>query len=147
MLRFYDIESSGLEIYQGFPGKISGDGGVFPQGIVTFFTDQGYSAEFISDASIDDVKQEISKGAPVIVFIHGEYPYTSVHNTHYVPLVGYDETYFYFAESVDGLANSKSEDSLFYNRKTTIDDFKNLWKNIDGSWDCPYFSISAMDKS
>lgn len=141
LLRHYGKEADGLKLFENFPGKLSA-GGVKPEGITDFFKSQGYQAEYIVDGTIDGLKSEISKGAPVIVFIHVEEPYNNPHNTHYVPIVGYDEDYFYFAESLDYLANCQDQSDLIYNRKTKISKFQKLWKNIDSLWDYPYFKIS-----
>lgn len=140
LLRHYGEEASGLELFKTFPGKI-GEAGTRPTGIETFFTDLGYDAEFKCDGTIEELKAEVSKGAPVIVFIHVEEPYESSHNTHYIPIVGYDKEYFYFAESLSEYANCKEETELSYNRKTEISKFERLWENIDDAWDYPYFSI------
>lgn len=140
LLRHYGVKASGSQLFETFPGKLPDGNGVYPQGIVSFFLDQGYEAEFVCDATVEQLKQELAKGAPVIVFIHGAYPYTSTHNTHYVPIIGYDEMNFYFADSAAGLANCK-DDGLAYNRKTDIETFMKLWANIDSTWDYPYFSI------
>ncbi len=140
LLRHYGEEADGMELYETYPGKISG--GVMPDGIVTFFNEIGYEAEYVTDGTIDDLKKELLMGAPVIVFIHVAVPYTSTHNTHYLPLVGYDSEYFYFAESLTYLANCKEEKDLLYNRKTEISSFELLWENIDGIWDNPYYRIT-----
>ena len=42
----------------------------------------------------------------------------------YVPVVGYDETYIYLAESLPELVNCESE---YYNRRVEIKEFKKLW--------------------
>lgn len=140
LLRHYGEDSEGLQLYENFPSKLP-EGGTMPEGIVTLFQDRGYEAQFITDGSVDALKKEIAKGAPVIVFIHLEEPYTSTHDTHYVPAVGYDEAYFYFAESLEKYADSKDESGLFYNRKIEISKFERLWTNIDDSWDNPYYVI------
>ncbi len=142
LLRHYGVEATGLELFQDFPDKVPDGSGVYPQGIVTFFSDLGYQAEFVYDATVEELKEEVAKGAPVIVFIHVGDPEVNVHYTHYVPIVGYDETYFYFAESLDYMANCKDEEDLPYNRKTEIKDFQKIWANIEGYWDYPYFSIA-----
>lgn len=141
LLRHYGVEAEGLELFENFPGKLSA-GGVMPQGLVTYFQSQEYEAEYICDGSIDDLKEELAKGAPVIVFIHVEEPYTSTHNTHYVPLVGYDEDYFYLAESLEYLSEFKDETDLDYNRRIELSKFEKLWENIDSMWDNPYFRIT-----
>lgn len=145
LLRHYGIEATGLELFKDYPGKLTDGTGVSPQGIETFFYGQGYEAKFICNATVEELKQEVAKGAPVIVFIHTVDPEVNLHYTHYVPVVGYDETYFYFAESLSDLANCKDEENLPYNRKTDIETFKKIWENIEGYWDYPYFSIKPQD--
>ena len=141
LLRYYGQEAEGLKLFETFPGKLSG-GGVRPDGVTEFFKSQGNQAEYIVNGTIDGLKSEIAKGAPVIVFIHIEEPYDNPHATHYVPIVGYDKDYFYFAESLDYLANCKDQSGLIYNRKTEIAKFKKLWDHIDSIWDFPYFIIT-----
>lgn len=145
VLRHFGEEAWGRKLFEDFPGKLSG-GGVLPAGIEQFFRGRegGYRAEFRRDGTIEDLKQEISEGVPVIVFIHVEEPYDSPHYTHYLPLIGYDSEYFYFAESLDYLANCKDEAGLSYNRKTEISKFERLWKSIDATWDNPYFVITKQ---
>lgn len=60
-------------------------------------------------------------------------------------MVGYDEEYLYFAESIQGLANCENEENPVYNRKTELSKFERLWLNIDGVWDNPYFVIAKGD--
>lgn len=146
LLRHYGEEAEGLKLFENFPGKLPDGVGVYPSGVAQFWNDRGgYTAEFRASGTIDGLKQLVSTGAPVIVFVHVEEPYTSVHNTHFLPLVGYDADYFYFAESLEDLANCKDEPDLNYNRKTEISKFERLWKNIDGMWDNPYFVITKTE--
>lgn len=143
VLRHFGEETKGLELFKDFPGKLPGGNGVFPTGVEQFWNErQGYSAQFKDNGTVDELKRLVSTGIPVIVFIHVEEPYSTPHNTHYLPLIGYDKDYFYFAESLDYLANCKDEPSLGYNRKTEISKFERLWRNIDGAWDQPYFVIT-----
>lgn len=143
VLRHFGEEADGLTLFQDFPGKLPDGSGVFPSGVEQFWNDrEGYAAEFKSGGTVEDLKRLVSTGVPVIVFVHVEEPYTSTHNTHFLPLVGYDADYFYFAESLDYLANTKDQPDLGYNRKTDISKFKRLWTNIDGTWDNPYFIIT-----
>lgn len=144
LLRHYGQDAEGLKLFVNFPGKLSDGRGVKPEGVTEFFKRQGYHAEFVVNGTIDGLKSEIAKGAPVIVFIHVAEPYENPHYTHYVPIVGYDEKYFYFAESLDYLANCKEQLELSYNRKTTIIEFKKLWNHIDNIWDYPYFIITPQ---
>lgn len=141
LLRHYGEEADGLALYENFPGKLP-EGGAMPYGIKEFFNGRGYEAEFKSDGTVDILKELVSSGTPVIVFIHVEEPYETTHNTHYIPLIGYDADYFYFAESLSDYANCKDEKDVPYNRKTEISKFERLWANIDGAWDYPYFSIT-----
>lgn len=144
LLRHYGEEADGLTLYETFPGRLSG-GGAMPTGITEFFSDRGYTAKFKTDGTVDELKALVSQGAPVIVFIHVEEPYTSTHNTHYIPLIGYDSEYVYFAESLTQYANCKNETDVFYNRKTEISKFERLWSNIDGMWDNPYYVITPAE--
>lgn len=116
--------------------------GVYPSGLEEFFNKgEGYKAEFKTDGTVEKLKQLMSEGVPVIVFIHVEEPYESTHNTHYVPLVGYDAEYLYLAESLEYLANCKDDSELGYNRKIEQSKFERLWTNIDSTWERPYFII------
>lgn len=142
LLRHYGEEVSGLPLFENFPGKLADGNGVYPTGIVQMFQERGYEAEFITGATVDQLKQEVAKGAPVIVFIHVEVPYSNPHYTHYIPVVGYDEQYIYFAESLNDLANCKDESGLVYNRKTSIEEFEKLWSNIDGVYEHPFFRVA-----
>ena len=140
ILRHFGEKADGVAIYKEMPDKMS-DGGVLPSSIVELFEARGYKAEFKCNGTIEDLKQEILTGNPVIVFIHIKEPYTSVHETHYVPMVGYDKDYIYIAESVRGMANCLEEEKNGYNRKIGIEQFERLWSNIDGVYNQPYFVI------
>lgn len=129
-------EVDGLSLFQDYPGKVSD--GISPYGIQTFFKNRGYQIDYVEEGTIEDLKQDFyNTNGNVITFIRVEVnePYT-----HYVALVGYDEDYFYFAESLPYKANIKDEGN-FYNRKTTIEEFEKLWEDIDGMWKRPYFTI------
>ncbi len=146
VLRHYGEEADGVTLYENYPGRLE-QGGVSPYGIETFFIERGYEARFITDGTIDDLKRELLKGAPVIAFIHVEEPYENPHVTHYIPIVGYDTKYFYFAESLPGLSINTDKEDLPYNRKTKIEKFERLWQNIDATWENPYFSITKVSDS
>lgn len=143
ILRHYGEEAEALELFKDFPGKLPDESGVYPAGIKAFFQErEGYSAEFIRGGKVEDIKKLVSEGDPVIVYIHVKEPYDDPHHTHYVPVVGYDSEYLYFAESLEELANCKDKTEEGYNRKTEISEFERLWKDIEGLWDNPYFLIT-----
>lgn len=146
VLRHYGEEADGVTLYEDYPGRLD-QGGVSPYGIETFFIERGYEARFITDGTIDDLKKELLKGAPVIAFIHVEEPYENPHVTHYIPIVGYDTKYLYFAESLSDLSNCKNKKDVPYNRKTKIEKFERLWENIDATWEKPYYSITKISDS
>lgn len=67
------------------------------------------------------MKNEISKGNPVIVMIRIQ---TDKKWLHYVPIVGYEEQYIFIAESLEELTNCNER---YYNRKIAIREFGKLW--------------------
>lgn len=138
ILRHYGEEADGVELFKTFPGKVQSRGAP-PQGIVKFFQNRGYEAEYKCDGTVEALKRELSKGVPVIVFIRVD---EQTVGTHYVPLVGYDKDYFYFAESLPYMANCRAKQGVSYNRRTEISTFKRLWWSIDGIWNYPYFVIA-----
>ena len=144
VLRHFGEAAEGMDIFADFPNRAP-DGGIFPEGIVNYFEGKGYQAEFRQNGTVAEIKGLVSQGVPVIVFIHTEEPHKTVHSTHYIPVVGYDEEYLYFAESIQGLANCENEENPVYNRKTELSKFERLWLNIDGVWDNPYFVIAKGD--
>lgn len=144
VLRHFGEAAEGMDIFADFPNQAP-DGGIFPEGIVNYFKGKGYQAEFRQNGTVAEIKGLVSQGVPVIVFIHTEEPHKTVHSTHYIPVVGYDEEYLYFAESIQGLANCENEENPVYNRKTELSKFERLWLNIDGVWDNPYFVIAKGD--
>ncbi|MEG0277071.1 MAG: C39 family peptidase [Coprobacillus sp.] len=144
VLRHYGYKDTGLKLFETMPNKLASGDGIYPQGIVSLFESRGFNARMIVDGTIDDLKQELSKGNPVIVYIHVEANAESVHYTHYVPVVGYDEEYLYFVESLPYKANYKDQD-LPYNHKTDIETFKKLWANVEGIYESPYFIINKNE--
>lgn len=144
LLRHYGVDIRGLDLFKTIPDKLADGNGVYPSGIIKEFEQRGFHAELIKDESIEDLKQEVSKGNPVIVYIHVNVDAPSVHNTHYVPIIGYDEEYFYFAESLEDKSNCKDEEGLPYNRKTDIVTFEKLWSNVEGLYEHPYYKIEKL---
>ena len=119
VLRHHDIEKSGDDLYERMSNKMK-NGCVYPKGIQRLLSQYGFRVKYCA-GNINALKNEISKGNPVIVMIR-----TYINKTwlHYVPVVGYDERYIFIAESLEELVNC---DEQYYNRKIEIKEFKKLW--------------------
>ena len=71
VLRHFGEEADGLELFEGFPGKLPDGNGVYPSGVKQFWDDlEGYSADFKNGGTVEELKGLVSTGVPVIVFIH-----------------------------------------------------------------------------
>lgn len=119
LLRHFGIEASGAELYREITGK-RGDGTVYPKGVRKLLAQHGLNAIYCT-GSLNTLKNEVSKGNPVIVFIRvrpGE------KWLHYVPVVGYDEGHIFLADSLEELTGGKKG---IYNRKIEAKDFLELW--------------------
>lgn len=119
LMRHYGIQANGEELYKIMPNKIK-NGYVYPKGVVTLLKQHGFKAA-IRIGNITELKTEVSKGTPVIVFIK---TYKNQSYLHYVPVIGYDEENFYIAESLQDLINTKD---MNYNRRVSISEFKRIW--------------------
>lgn len=126
LLRHFDIKADGIQIYNEMPNKMR-SGCVYPKEIRNYLKNKGFKTMFYK-GTIHSLKRQVSKGIPVIAFIKVN---LEKNDTHYVPVVGYDEEYIYIAESLNYLANCQESDGV-YNRKVPIRDFKKLWniKNV-----------------
>ncbi|WP_225230108.1 cysteine peptidase family C39 domain-containing protein [Ureibacillus galli] len=121
LLRHFGIDDSGEALYPHFPSKTK-SGTVYPKGIRTVLRKKGFKTNYYK-GNINTLKYEVSKGAPVIVFIKVQ---KDRNYLHFVPVVGYDEEYFYLSESLRHLVNCDDENKN-YNRKVPINEFKKLW--------------------
>lgn len=119
ILRHYGVRENGNSLYEVIPNKMS-DGYVYPKGILNLLPRYGFKTKYCA-GSIAALKNEVSKGNPVIVMIRVR---TDKNWLHYVPVVGYDEDYIFIAESLEELVNYKGQ---YYNRKVEISEFKKLW--------------------
>lgn len=119
ILRHWDIEEHGDNLYEVIPNKMR-DGCVYPRGILNILSQYGFKVKYCA-GNIAALKNEVSKGNPVIVMIRIR---TDKSWLHYVPVVGYDEQYIFIAESLADFANS---DEQYYNRKISVKEFKKLW--------------------
>ncbi|MGG3279987.1 C39 family peptidase [Paenibacillus solani] len=120
VLRHLGIEADGNELYKQFPRKLA-DGTVTPKGILIFFKKRGYDALFYR-GNLHTLKKHISQGVPVIAFIRVS---PKQRYLHFVPVIGYDQEFFYLADSLEHTINCKETS---YNRKIGIRDFEILWR-------------------
>ena len=119
VLRHYDIPADGDDIYMKMPDKMA-NGYVYPKEIKRMFEKYGFHAKYCT-GNLNALKNEVSKGNPVIVLIKVR---KGKKWLHYVPVVGYDEDSLYLAES---FAESVNCSEKTYNRKVSNRDFKALW--------------------
>lgn len=119
ILRHWDIEEHGDNLYEVIPNKMK-DGYVYPKGILNLLSQYGFKIKYCA-GNIAALKNEVSKGNPVIVMIRIQ---TDKNYLHYVPVVGYDEQYIFIAESLADFVNSNEQN---YNRKISVKEFKKLW--------------------
>lgn len=123
LMRHYGIRANGEDIYKIMPNKMK-SGYVYPKGIVRLLKQQGFKAA-IRIGNIAKLKEEVSAGTPVIVFIK---VYRNKGYLHYVPVIGYNEENLYIAESLKDLINAND---VNYNRSISVSDFKKLWNTSD----------------
>lgn len=119
-LRSMGAEIDGLTLYDKIEKK-NVDGTVNPDILSTTLTKEGYTTRMSDDSTIKDLKQQVSKGVPVIVLIRLNMVQGYLH---YVPVVGYDEEYIYIADSLSSMVNE--EENEHYNRKVKTEDFEDL---------------------
>lgn len=120
VLRSLGEDANGLELYNDISNK-NNDGTVEPKNLVGFLSEKGYSVKLCSGTMLQ-LKHEISKGIPVIVFVRTS-PKESYY--HYLPIVGYDEENIYAAESLQYKTNAENE---HYNRIIGNSDFEMMWE-------------------
>ncbi|MGE7988113.1 cysteine peptidase family C39 domain-containing protein [Lysinibacillus fusiformis] len=121
LLRHFGMEAEGEALYTDFPSKTR-SGNVYPKGIREVLRRKGFKTNYYK-GNINTLKNEVSKGIPVIVFIKVQ---KNRNNLHFVPVVGYDKEYIYLSESLKHLVNC-DDDNKSYNRKVPINEFKKLW--------------------
>jgi len=119
VLRHYDIPADGDDIYMKLPDKMA-NGYVYPNKVKKIFEKYGFHVTYCA-GNLNALKNEVSKGNPVIVFIKVRRDRKWLH---YVPVVGYDEDNLFLAESLEELVNCSEKT---YNRKINNEDFKALW--------------------
>lgn len=120
VLRHFGNEADGNELYRKYPRKLL-DGTVSPRGITVFFKKLGFDVSYYS-GNANTLKKQIAQGIPVIVFIK---VFPDKRYLHFVPVVGYDDNFFYMADSLKHTINC---DEMHYNRKILISDLEDVWK-------------------
>lgn len=134
VLRHWDISADGNELYDIMPNKMK-DGYVYPKGIQNLLPKYGFKVKYCT-GNINALKNEVSKGNPVIVMMRIR---ADKNWLHYVPIVGYDEDNIFIAESLEELVNC---DEKYYNRKIKIGEFKKLWNT--GMVKMPFYKNTYM---
>lgn len=132
VLRHLGIGAKGDELYQIMPGKMK-KGAVYPKGVVKLLNQKMQNHEFPDGkkyraeyccGSLEQLKWEISHGVPVIVFVKTQ---LGKRWLHFIPVVGYDQEYFYIAESLQSIRNAHE---LHYSRKVPVEEFRKLWNTM-----------------
>lgn len=119
VLRHFGQDASGEELYREMPCRRR-DGSVYPRGVKKLLSRQGLKAVYCT-GNLNALKREIASGTPPIVLIR---TYPGRKWLHYVPVVGYDESGFFLADSLAELSNCSGNG---YNRKVENADFRRLW--------------------
>lgn len=119
VLRHFGKDTSGIKLYTKMSHKMK-NGYVYPKGIKVLLRCYGIRVHYCR-GNLSTLKQELQKGHPVIVMIR---VWKDKDWLHYVPVVGYDEEYFFVAESLPDLVNCQGNS---YNRKIANTEFLQLW--------------------
>jgi len=138
LLRHFGENADGEEL---FPELKRQFGFVSANSIVNVFEQHGYRAK-ARHGSVDALKQRLTEGHPIIVFV--QIP----GDTHYAVVVGYDEQHIYLADS---LAKNANASDAQYNRVLTTEDFEAVWKTgtllPDNIYIVVYMAKNYEDKS
>ena len=115
LLRHFGEDADGEALFPELKRTL---GFVSANSVVDVFEQHGYPAK-ACHGSIDTLKQRLSEGNPIIVFIR------IPGDTHYAVVVGYDEQHIYLADS---LAENANASDARYNRVLKAEDFEAVWK-------------------
>lgn len=115
LLRHFGEDADGEAL---FPELKRSFGFTSANSITDVFEQHGYAAKSFH-GSVDTLKQRLTGGNPIIVFIRVP------GDTHYAVAVGYDEQYIYLADS---LAENTNASGVRYNRVMTTEDFEDIWE-------------------
>ena len=115
LLRHFGDDADGEALFPELKRTL---GFVSASSIVDVFEQHGYQAKAYH-GSADTLKQRLTEGNPIIVFIR------IPGDTHYAVVAGYDERCIYLVDSLAGNANASDAQ---YNRVLTTEDFEAVWK-------------------
>lgn len=115
LLRHFGEDANGEALFPELKRTL---GFVSTNSVVDVFEQHGCQAK-ACHGSIDTLKQRLSGGNPIIVFIR------IPGDTHYAVIVGYDEQHIYL---VDSLAENANASDTQYNRVLTTENFEAVWK-------------------
>lgn len=115
LIRHFGEEADGEELFRELKRPF---GFASANSIADILRRRGHRAK-ACHGSIDTLKQRLTEGNPIIVFIRIS------RDTHYAVVVGYDEQYVYLADSLAENANASEEQ---YNRVLRAEDFEAVWK-------------------
>ena len=115
LLRHFGEDTDGEALFPELKRTL---GFVSANSIVDVFEQHGYQAK-ACHGSVDMLKQRLTEGNPIIVFIR------IPGDTHYAVIVGYDEQHIYL---VDSLAENANASDARYNRVLKTEEFEAVWK-------------------
>jgi len=111
--RYHGLQSEPLELYERF-FKLP-DGSALPRSV-----GKKIGAKLCANGTIRDIEKMIDEDEPVLIL--GFYDKDAYFdNLHYMLVAGYDEDYFYLADSLHGCGKKK------YNRKVSREEFASMW--------------------
>lgn len=118
LMRWFGKKADGIKMYHSdyYPCKF--ELGAYPKVFKDYLEPKGYRVKYYT-GSLDDLKNCISKGNPVIVLLI--YPNNVLH---YVPVVGFDQKYIFIQDSVPKFRNCRNKE---YNEKRTYSEFMQMW--------------------
>lgn len=112
--------ADGDKLYAEMDCKLRG-GYVYPKGIKKLLARYGVRVSYCR-GNLNALKNEVARGAPVIVMIRSR---AGESYLHFVPVVGYDADFIYIADSWKAFANCANEGCC--NRKVPVKEFSKLW--------------------
>lgn len=114
VLRHLGHSTDAAQLYPGIKRTL---GFVSARSVTALFTRHGHAAHAYR-GTIDTLKQRLTQGVPVIVFL------STPTDTHYAAVVGYDQGHLYLADSLP--ENQNAHDAR-YNRVLSTEEFQRLW--------------------